>query len=226
MNEKIYIKNIVKVFLYISLSILLIIVLLVACDSALLYPFELHEYVVVEPGCTIAYNELDEPPVYFSDYIAPITKTKLKLYMLVHGLVITSGEYSFENTIRFERLVEILNFADADKTVDNDISETQTETDEKKLYKRVLAGLTLLDTKQANDGVPSMMSLTEDFQRKAVLSFMGTMEEIHAKSYSSIFMTLLSTTEINELFDWIEDNEFLQRKELTQICGNSFCTLW
>ncbi|MBP3906677.1 MAG: class 1b ribonucleoside-diphosphate reductase subunit beta [Peptostreptococcaceae bacterium] len=84
--------------------------------------------------------------------------------------------------------------------------------EEKTLYKKVFGGLTLLDTKQANDGVPSMMSLTEDMQRKALLSFMGTMEEIHAKSYSSIFMTLLSTKEIDELFDWIEDNEFLQRK--------------
>ena len=84
--------------------------------------------------------------------------------------------------------------------------------EEKTLYKKVFGGLTLLDTKQANDGVPSMMSLTEDMQRKALLSFMGTMEEIHAKSYSSIFMTLLSTKEIDDLFDWIEDNEFLQRK--------------
>lgn len=89
----------------------------------------------------------------------------------------------------------------------NDLSN-----EEKTLYKKVFGGLTLLDTKQANDGVPSMMSLTEDMQRKALLSFMGTMEEIHAKSYSSIFMTLLSTKEIDDLFDWIEDNEFLQRK--------------
>ena len=91
-------------------------------------------------------------------------------------------------------------------------SWSELNADEKKLYKRVLAGLTLLDTKQANDGAPSMMSLTEDFQRKAVLSFMGTMEEIHAKSYSSIFTTLLSVEEINELFQWIEDEPTLQRK--------------
>ena len=91
-------------------------------------------------------------------------------------------------------------------------SWSELSADEKKLYKRVLAGLTLLDTKQANDGVPSMMSLTGDFQRKAVLSFMGTMEEIHAKSYSSIFTTLLSTAEIDELFQWIEDEPTLQRK--------------
>ena len=93
----------------------------------------------------------------------------------------------------------------------NELSER-----ERTLYKRVLAGLTLLDTKQGNNGIPSMMSLTENFQRKAVLSFMGTMEEIHAKSYSSIFTTLLSNREIDELFDWIETEETLQRKaELT-----------
>lgn len=89
---------------------------------------------------------------------------------------------------------------------------SELKEEERTLYKRVLAGLTLLDTKQANDGIPSMMSLTEDFQRKAVLSFMGTMEEIHAKSYSSIFTTLLSNTEIDELFEWIEKEPTLQRK--------------
>ena len=57
-----------------------------------------------------------------------------------------------------------------------------------------------------------MMSITDNLQRKAVLSFMGTMEEIHAKSYSSIFTTLLSNREIDELFAWIESEETLQRK--------------
>lgn len=89
----------------------------------------------------------------------------------------------------------------------NELSES-----EKELYKKVLGGLTLLDTKQGNNGVPSMMSLTDNLQRKAVLSFMGTMEEIHAKSYSSIFMTLLSNDEIDKLFDWIEEEPTLQRK--------------
>ncbi len=94
-----------------------------------------------------------------------------------------------------------------DLKVWNELNESERE-----LYKKVFGGLTLLDTKQGNNGVPSMMSLTNDLQRKAVLSFMGTMEEIHAKSYSSIFMTLLSTQEIDELFDWIETEPTLQRK--------------
>ena len=89
----------------------------------------------------------------------------------------------------------------------NELSER-----ERTLYKRVLAGLTLLDTKQGNNGIPSMLSLTENSKRKAVLSSMETMEEIHAKSYSSIFTTLLSNREIDELFDWIETEETLQRK--------------
>lgn len=94
-----------------------------------------------------------------------------------------------------------------DLKVWNELSEK-----ERNLYKKVLAGLTLLDTKQGNNGIPSMMSLTDNLQRKAVLSFMGTMEEIHAKSYSSIFTTLLSNREIDELFEWIESEETLQRK--------------
>lgn len=94
-----------------------------------------------------------------------------------------------------------------DLKVWNELSER-----EKDLYKKVLAGLTLLDTKQGNNGIPSMMSLTDNLQRKAVLSFMGTMEEIHAKSYSSIFTTLLSNGEIDDLFNWIESEKTLQRK--------------
>ena len=98
-------------------------------------------------------------------------------------------------------------------SVSKDLKVWNELTDqEKDLYKKVFGGLTLLDTKQANDGVPSMMSLTEDMQRKAVLSFMGMMEEVHAKSYSSIFMTLLSTQEIDELFDWVENEPTLQKK--------------
>ena len=38
------------------------------------------------------------------------------------------------------------------------------------------------------------------------------MESVHAKSYSSIFSTLLSSEEIKESFRWSEENEFLQKK--------------
>lgn len=79
-------------------------------------------------------------------------------------------------------------------------------------YKKVLAGLTLLDTKQSTVGMPNIAEHTEDLQRKAVLSFMAMMEAIHAKSYSTIFTTLLSNSEIDEVFDWVEENQYLQFK--------------
>jgi ribonucleoside-diphosphate reductase beta chain len=38
------------------------------------------------------------------------------------------------------------------------------------------------------------------------------MESVHAKSYSSVFSTLCSTTDIEEAFRWSEDNPYLQKK--------------
>lgn len=83
---------------------------------------------------------------------------------------------------------------------------------ERELYMKVLGGLTLLDTMQGGTGMPKILEHVEGLQRKAVLSFMGMMEQIHAKSYSSIFTTLSSTEEINELFQWVERNPHLQFK--------------
>jgi ribonucleoside-diphosphate reductase beta chain len=83
---------------------------------------------------------------------------------------------------------------------------------ERELYMKVLGGLTLLDTMQGGVGMPKILEHVDGLQRKAVLSFMGMMEQIHAKSYSSIFTTLSTTEEINELFQWVERNPHLQFK--------------
>ncbi|WP_343044761.1 class 1b ribonucleoside-diphosphate reductase subunit beta [Saccharibacillus qingshengii] len=88
---------------------------------------------------------------------------------------------------------------------------TLTE-DEQEAYMQVLGGLTLLDTVQGGVGMPQIMEHVEDLQRKAVLAFMGMMEQIHAKSYSSIFTTLASTEEIDKVFRWVEENPLLQKK--------------
>jgi ribonucleoside-diphosphate reductase beta chain len=83
----------------------------------------------------------------------------------------------------------------------------------KEVYKKVLGGLTLLDTKQATIGMPKISEVVEDLHEKVVLSFMGMMETIHALSYSTIFTTLLSSdSEIEEVFDWVEENPYLQFK--------------
>ncbi|RED87831.1 class 1b ribonucleoside-diphosphate reductase subunit beta [Cohnella phaseoli] len=83
---------------------------------------------------------------------------------------------------------------------------------ERDLYMKVLGGLTLLDTVQGGVGMPRILEHVDGLQRKAVLGFMAMMEQIHAKSYSSIFTTLASTEEIDGVFRWVEANPYLQTK--------------
>lgn len=88
--------------------------------------------------------------------------------------------------------------------------------EEKDTYKKVLAGLTLLDTLQGDVGMNRIAEHVESHQQRAVLSFMGGMENaVHARSYSNIFLTLTSGEEIDRLFEWIGDNTHLQRKAST-----------
>lgn len=94
-----------------------------------------------------------------------------------------------------------------DKMAWIELSQAERDT-----YKKVLGGLTLLDTVQGGVGMPKIMEHVDGLQRKAVLAFMGMMEQIHAKSYSSIFTTLASTEEIDEIFRWVEQNPQLQYK--------------
>ena len=79
-------------------------------------------------------------------------------------------------------------------------------------YKKVLGGLTLLDTIQTNIGMNEISKYMPDFQEKAVLTVFGSFEAIHAKSYSYIFTTLCTNAETSEVFEWVKENEFLQYK--------------
>ncbi|MEK4235486.1 class 1b ribonucleoside-diphosphate reductase subunit beta [Paenibacillus sp. FSL H7-0714] len=98
---------------------------------------------------------------------------------------------------------------------DDKMSWLTLSEQEKDSYMKVLGGLTLLDTIQGGVGMPQIMEHVEGLQRKAVLGFMGMMEQIHAKSYSSIFTTLSSTEEIDSVFRWVEENPYLQFKAET-----------
>lgn len=86
---------------------------------------------------------------------------------------------------------------------------------ERDVYMKVLGGLTLLDTLQGGAGMPKILEYTEGLQRKAVLGFMGMMEQIHAKSYSSIFTTLATGEDIAQVFAWVERQQNLQMKAET-----------
>lgn len=108
----------------------------------------------------------------------------------------------------------IKNFWTPEKVaVSNDLPSWATLTKaEKELTKRVFVGLTMLDTMQGETGAYRLMADAEDKHEIAVMSNITFMEEIHAKSYSSIFATLCSTEEIRELFRWAKESELLQKK--------------
>lgn len=79
-------------------------------------------------------------------------------------------------------------------------------------YKKALGGLTLLDTLQSNTGMPKIMDHIESLQNKSVLAYMCMMEAIHAKSYSTIFTTVATTQDIEDIFAWVQNNKYLQFK--------------
>ncbi|GIG30794.1 class 1b ribonucleoside-diphosphate reductase subunit beta [Cellulomonas marina] len=97
--------------------------------------------------------------------------------------------------------------------VSNDIQSWATLTDvEKTMTTRVFTGLTLLDTIQGTVGAVSLIPDAITPHEEAVYTNIAFMESVHAKSYSSIFSTLISTREIDDAFRWSEENPNLQRK--------------
>lgn len=95
----------------------------------------------------------------------------------------------------------------------NDFSSWKTLTlQERNLTIRVFTGLTLLDTLQNIIGAPSLMKDSETIHEKAVISNICFMEAVHARSYSSIFSTLCSTSQVDAAYQWSTENQFLQNK--------------
>ena len=97
--------------------------------------------------------------------------------------------------------------------VSNDIQSWNTLSEQEKVMTtRVFAGLTLLDTIQGTVGAVSLIPDALTPHEEAVYTNIAFMESVHAKSYSSIFSTLLSTPEIDAAFEWSENNANLQKK--------------
>jgi ribonucleoside-diphosphate reductase beta chain len=84
--------------------------------------------------------------------------------------------------------------------------------EERRVFEHALGGLTLLDTEQGGAGMPLISQAVASHQQRAVLSFMGAMEHMHAKSYSSIFTTLCSSERIEGIFAWVVGDATLQAK--------------
>jgi ribonucleoside-diphosphate reductase beta chain len=83
---------------------------------------------------------------------------------------------------------------------------------EQQTFERVLGGLTLLDTVQGGVGMPTLARFAPHPHQGAVMGFMGAMEHMHAKSYSSIFTTLSNRERIEETFAWVREEPALQAK--------------
>lgn len=97
--------------------------------------------------------------------------------------------------------------------VSNDLHSWGTFTEEEKVAtSRVFAGLTLLDTIQSKVGAVSLIPDSRTPHEEAIYTNIAFMESVHAKSYSSIFSTLLSSPEIEDVFRWSREDEFLKRK--------------
>ena len=97
----------------------------------------------------------------------------------------------------------------------NDIPSWNTLSDaEKEATRKIFAGLTTLDTLQANVGAAVLAEDAVTSHEAANFTFIGAMESIHAKSYSSIFSTLCSTEEINEVFRWASEDSRVQFKAM------------
>lgn len=95
----------------------------------------------------------------------------------------------------------------------NDLDDWRTLSDlEKQTVGRVFGGLTLLDTLQSENGLDAIRHDVRTPHEEAVLNNIQFMESVHAKSYSSIFSTLNTKTEIDEIFEWTNTNEYLQKK--------------
>lgn len=97
--------------------------------------------------------------------------------------------------------------------VSNDLDDWRIMSEaEKEVVWKVLGGLTMLDTIQSVDGISSIIGDAVTQHEEAVLNNIQFMESVHAKSYSTIFSTLMTKSETEMVFNWVDSNEFLQNK--------------
>ena len=95
----------------------------------------------------------------------------------------------------------------------NDVQSWEGMSEEERiLTMRVFTGLTMLDTIQGTVGAVSLIPDARTQHEEAVMTNIAFMESVHAKSYSSVFSTLCSTSQIDSAFQWSEDNPYLQKK--------------
>lgn len=83
---------------------------------------------------------------------------------------------------------------------------------EKDAINKAFVTLTLLDTLQSEDGAVVMLPDARTQHEKATLAYIHFNEAEHARSYSTIFTSLNTTSEIDEIFEWGNTNDLVQYK--------------
>lgn len=97
--------------------------------------------------------------------------------------------------------------------VSNDVHDwSELLAEERDLFNKVFGGLTLLDTMQGEIGNNEIAKDSRNQHELAVFRNIAFMEEVHAKSYSTIFSTLCTPKEITELFNWTAENQHIINK--------------
>ena len=114
--------------------------------------------------------------------------------------------------LTWEKLTEQF-WLDTRIPVSNDLDDWRTlSMAERDVVAKAFGGLTLLDTLQSEEGAALMKDFVRTQHEEAVWNNIQFMESVHAKSYSTIFSTLNTKAEIEEIFEWTNTNEQLQYK--------------
>lgn len=132
--------------------------------------------------------------------------------------------YKYYKTIDWNRIEDAIDKATWEKLtsqfwldtripVSNDRNDWRLlSSEEKDVINKAFAGLTLLDTLQSEEGANVMRNDVRTQHEEAVLNNILFMESVHAKSYSTIFISLNTSKEIDQIFDWGNTNDSIQYK--------------
>ncbi|MTD41717.1 class 1b ribonucleoside-diphosphate reductase subunit beta [Erwinia sp. CPCC 100877] len=97
--------------------------------------------------------------------------------------------------------------------ISNDLADwRKLSSVEQEVIKKVVGGLALLDTLQSEEGVNAMRDHVRTRKETAILNDFLLMESIHAKSYGTILISLNTMKEINEVYDWMNNDPRMQYK--------------
>ena len=97
--------------------------------------------------------------------------------------------------------------------VSNDRNDWRTLSEvEQDVVNKAFVGLTLLDTLQSEEGANVMRDDIRTQHEEAVLNNILFMESVHAKSYSTIFISLNTSKDIDRIFEWGNNNKTIQYK--------------